>query len=107
MPKVSKETATKVDDYGVAEDRNEELDGYTVNFVSIRQDSDLGPLLAGLPGGRCQCPHWGYLSKGRITVRYADREEGSSPAMRFTCRPGTYRSQKPAQSSCSSARPRS
>ena len=36
------------------------------SLVSIRLDSDLGPLLAGLPGGRCPCPHWGYLSRGRI-----------------------------------------
>jgi hypothetical protein len=36
MPKVSKESVTEVRDYGVAEDRTGNLDGYTVNFVSIR-----------------------------------------------------------------------
>ena len=75
MPKVSKETASEVADFAVAEDRSHRLDGYTVNFVSIHEDSDLTPLLAGLPGGLCPCPHWGYLFKGRMTVRYADREE--------------------------------
>ena len=39
MPKVSKESASKVSDFGVAEDRTEEFEGYTVNFVSIHQDS--------------------------------------------------------------------
>ena len=40
------------------------------------------------PGGRCQCPHWGYLSKGRITVRYADREEVIEPGDAFYMSPG-------------------
>jgi len=41
MSKVSKATASKVNDMGVAEDRTEEFDGYTVNFVTLRQDADL------------------------------------------------------------------
>ena len=36
---------------------------------------DLAPLLRGLPDDRCQCPHYGFLFKGRIVVRYADHEE--------------------------------
>ena len=28
-----------------------------------------------LPDGRCQCPHWGYLVKGRLRVKYPDGEE--------------------------------
>jgi len=50
IPKVSKESAAQVDDMGPGgEDRHEELDGYTVNFVTIRQEYDLAPLLKGLP----------------------------------------------------------
>jgi hypothetical protein len=75
MPKTSRENVSLVRDFGVAEDRSEDLGGYTVNFVSIRQDHDLAALLAGLDGGQCPCPHWGYLIKGEITVRYGDREE--------------------------------
>ena len=30
---------------------------------------------AKLPDGRCPCPHWGYVIKGRMTIRYGDREE--------------------------------
>lgn len=33
------------------------------------------PLLKGLPGDRCSCPHWGYLFKGKITYRFADHDE--------------------------------
>jgi len=36
---------------------------------------DTAPLFKGLPDDRCQCPHWGYVLKGRMRVRYADREE--------------------------------
>ena len=88
MPKVSKESASQVVDHGVAVDRSEELDGYTVSFVSIREDADLAPLLKGLPGDACQCPHWGYLRSGRITVRYADRQEVIEPGDVFYMSPG-------------------
>jgi hypothetical protein len=36
---------------------------------------DLGPLLKGLPNDMCQCPHWGYLIRGRVHVRYTDNSE--------------------------------
>ena len=49
MPKVSRESAANVADMGLAEDRGEELDGYAVTFVTIRQDADLAPMLKGLP----------------------------------------------------------
>jgi hypothetical protein len=37
--------------------------------------TDLAPVLKGLPNDLCPCPHWGYMIKGRIRIRYADREE--------------------------------
>jgi hypothetical protein len=88
MPKVSKQSATNVKDFGVAEDRSADLDGYTVNFVSIRESHDLAPMLAGLPGGKCSCPHWGYVLKGRITVRYGDHEEVIEAGDAFYMPPG-------------------
>jgi mannose-6-phosphate isomerase-like protein (cupin superfamily) len=88
MSKVSKESASKVNDSGVAEDRTEEFDGYTVNFVTLRQDADLAPMLKGLPDDRCQCPHWGYVFKGKVTVRYADRDEVIGPGEAFYLPPG-------------------
>jgi len=58
------------------EDRHDEMDGgYTVNFVSFREDIDATPLLKGLPDDQCQCPHWGYVINGRLTMRFGDREE--------------------------------
>ena len=88
MPKASKESVTQVKDFGVAEDRTEDLGDYTVNFVSILKDHDLAPMLSGLPGGRCPCPHWGYVLKGRMIVRYADHEEVCEAGDAFYMAPG-------------------
>jgi mannose-6-phosphate isomerase-like protein (cupin superfamily) len=88
MPKTSRDTVSQVKNFGVAEDRTEDLGGYTVNFVSILQDHDLGPMLAGLPGGHCSCPHWGYVVTGKLTVRYADREEVIGAGEAFYMPPG-------------------
>ena len=88
MPKVSKDTTDKVVDFGVAEDRSSDLDGYTVNFVTIKQTHDLAPMLAALPGGNCSCPHWGYVFKGRVVVRYGDREEVFEAGDAFYMPPG-------------------
>ena len=88
MPKVSKDTASQFDDFGLAEDRHEDLEGYTVNFVTIRQTHDLAPVLKGLPGGNCPCPHWGYLVKGRMIVRYDDHEEVIEAGDAFYMPPG-------------------
>src|SRR5207245_7421707 len=40
----------------------------TIDFAKF-PPHDLAPLLKGLPDDRCQCPHWGFLFKGRIVVR--------------------------------------
>jgi hypothetical protein len=88
MPKVSKTTASNVKNFGVAEDRSEDLDGYTVNFVSILETHDLAPLLKALPGGNCSCPHWGYVLKGRMIVRYDDHEEVIEAGDAFYLPPG-------------------
>jgi hypothetical protein len=88
MAKASKETTPTTMDFEIAEDRRCELDEFTVNFVTIRQDHDLAPMLASLPGGRCQCPHWGVMTKGRMTVRYADHEEVIEAGDAFYMAPG-------------------
>jgi mannose-6-phosphate isomerase-like protein (cupin superfamily) len=46
-----------------------------VGFETYNEEFDLAPLLRGLPDDMCQCPHYGYVLKGRMRVRYADREE--------------------------------
>jgi hypothetical protein len=88
MPKVSRDSAEHVDDHGMVEDRHEDIDGYTVNFVSFRQDVDGTPLLKGLPGDRCPCPHWGYVVKGRLTYQFEDHDEVFEAGDAFYLPPG-------------------
>jgi hypothetical protein len=88
MSKASKETTPITTDMEMVEDRTGQLDGYTVNFVTIRTDFDLAPMLASLPDGRCQCPHWGVMTKGRMTVTYSDRQEVIEAGDAFYMAPG-------------------
>jgi mannose-6-phosphate isomerase-like protein (cupin superfamily) len=88
MPKVSKDTVTEVQDFGVAVDHSARLDDYAIDFVTIRETHDLGPVLANLAAGRCTCPHWGYVIKGKITMRYADHEEIVEAGEAFYFPPG-------------------
>ena len=74
MPKVSKDTAT-MEDHGPVQDWHQDVDGYTINFVRFNADIDATPLLKGLPGDHCNCPHWGYVLSGRLTFRFHDHEE--------------------------------
>jgi hypothetical protein len=75
MPKVSRDSATGGGDYGPVVDRYEEVDGYRIGFATFREDIDATPLMKGLPDDRCQCPHWGYVIRGRVTFRFADHDE--------------------------------
>ena len=88
MPKISRDSAANVDDHGPVEDRHEDIDGYTVQFVTFRQEMDSAPMLEGLPGDRCPCPHWGYVFKGKVTFRFDDREEVYEAGDAFYAPPG-------------------
>ena len=74
MPRVSKESTGKTNDYGAVLERTGVLDDHTVNFVTFRQESDITELLASLSEKKCICPHWGYLFSGRMHVVYDDGE---------------------------------
>lgn len=55
--------------------RGEEWGGQLVRHLRLPPGTDFTPLFRGLPGGACQCPHWGYILSGSIHVRYADGTE--------------------------------
>ncbi len=59
-----------------------------VEFETFPAGLDTTPLLKGLPGDACPCPHWGYVFKGRFVVRYADHEETVSAGAAFYMAPG-------------------
>jgi hypothetical protein len=73
MPKVSRDGAPQRQEAGPVVDLRDELDGYTVTFTSLVEDIDATPLMKGLPDDRCL--HWGHVIKGKMTARYADRDE--------------------------------
>jgi hypothetical protein len=75
MPSVSRERIAQVNDYEVVEERVEDVDGTTIQFLTFREDVDATPLMRGLPNDRCNCPHWGYVFKGRLIFDLADGEE--------------------------------
>ena len=88
MPKVSKDSATQGGDYGPVSDHSDQLDGYTVGFTTFHIDMDQSPMLKGLPGDQCQCPHWGYVLKGRLTYRVGEGEEVFEAGDAFYLAPG-------------------
>jgi hypothetical protein len=87
MPKVSK-ASLEAQDFGGVELREGEVGDYTVDFLSFRETQDIAPMLTSLPDGRCQCPHWGIVLKGKQTWRFADREEVFEAGDAFYVEPG-------------------
>lgn len=43
-----------------------------LRYIQLPAGVDLTPLLKGLPGDVCACPHYGYVESGSIHVKYAD-----------------------------------
>ena len=72
MAKIGKDRASTVFQMEGFEGRYEELDGYTIGFETYSEDADPAPLFVGLPGDRCQCPHWGVVLKGSMVYNHAD-----------------------------------
>ena len=58
------------------------------DFTSLVGDIDATPFMKGLPDDRCPCPHWGYVIKGKMTARYADRDEVFEAGDAFYTPPG-------------------
>jgi hypothetical protein len=89
MPKVSKETASETIALGGLEVQLEHLDGgYSVCFESHTADADLADLFRGLPDDRCQLLRWGYVIKGQVGFRLADREETYQAGDAYYVAPG-------------------
>jgi hypothetical protein len=96
MPKISKQSI-EAQNFGAVEVHEAELGDYTVDFLSFRETQDMAPMFTGLPEGRCQCPHWGYVLKRKQTWRFADHEEVFEAGDAFYVGPGTSRCSTPAR----------
>ena len=89
MPKVSRETASETIALEGLDVRLEHLDGgYSVCFESHTADADLADLFRGLADDRCPLPRWGYVIRGRVAFRLADREETYAAGDAYYVPPG-------------------
>lgn len=59
-----------------------------VGYETYNEFSDIGPFLKGLPDDRCQSPHWGYVIKGRMQIKYKDHEEVVNAGDAYYLAPG-------------------
>ena len=57
------------------ETRGEAWGDQLVRHIDLPAGTDFTPLFVGLPGGMCQCPHWGMVLEGSINLRFADGTE--------------------------------
>jgi hypothetical protein len=88
MPRTRKDEAPVLIDDPRIESRAVELGETTVTFEHYLADVDPAPLFRGLPGDRCQCPHWGLVISGRLTIHYADHDETFAAGDAYTIPPG-------------------
>jgi hypothetical protein len=81
------ETSVKLDDLG--EQHRAEDGGMLIALERWNAGLDTGEMFADLPDGACQEPHWGYIVRGSVTMRYTD---GTSETLRagdaYYIRPG-------------------
>jgi hypothetical protein len=68
--------------------RDAEWGDMMVAFVAFPAGTDSTGAFKGLPDDRCQCPHWGYLLKGRMRVKYADHDEVVTAGDAYYMAPG-------------------
>ncbi len=74
MQKSLKSLPTSVEIPGV-KITSEAFGNMTAAYTTLSKGTDLSPVLEGLPHDLCQCPHWGYVIKGSIRIRYQDGSE--------------------------------
>ena len=72
------------------ETHGDEWGDQLVRHLDLPAGTDFTPLLAGLPGDVCDCPHWGYVTDGSITVRYTDGTEETTSAGEMYYWPGGH-----------------
>jgi len=51
------------------------FDKISGEYFTLSAGVDTTPLFRGLEGDLCQCPHWGFVLRGKITTTAADGEQ--------------------------------
>lgn len=78
----------------------------TVSLVKLAEGHDARGVFKGLPNDLCQCPHWGYVIKGRLRVWTSDGASDVEAGQAFYWPPGHAPQRLKIQSS-SKSRPQS
>jgi hypothetical protein len=73
---------------GASYSRDTEWGYMNVAWEAWGAGMDATPMFKGLPDDRCQSPHWGYLIKGRMRIKYADHDEIVSGGELYYLPPG-------------------
>ncbi|MCW5977479.1 MAG: hypothetical protein KIT09_05350 [Bryobacteraceae bacterium] len=68
--------------------RKQSLGNMSVAFVRARKGTDLRPALKGLPDDLCQCPHWGYVLKGKVRMHIKTGHQDYDAGQAFYWAPG-------------------
>src|SRR5262249_1111389 len=75
MPKVSRESAAQYLDHGPVMDATEDVDGYTINFVTFKVDATRRHCSKGCPAIAARAHIGGYVFKGRVVFTTDNGEE--------------------------------
>ena len=63
--------------------------GMTISLESWKAGLDTAEMYAELPDGACPASHWGYLVRGKFTMRYTDgKTETINAGEAYYIRPG-------------------
>jgi hypothetical protein len=74
---------------GGVEVRLEEVGGgMMLAFLRLPKGTDLRPLLQGLPNDLCQCPHFGYMLKGKVRMHTGSGAQDYEAGQAFYWAPG-------------------
>jgi hypothetical protein len=68
--------------------RGIEWGGTIALLYRIGAGTDMRPLMKGLPDNLCQCPHWGYVLKGRVRIMHEDGDQVVTSGEMFYVEPG-------------------
>ena len=83
MEAFAPETMSVAMEGGGVEVRTESAGDMTVGLFRLPSGFDLRPLLQGLQGDLCQCPHWGYMLKGTLRMHTPEGQQDFTAGQAF------------------------
>lgn len=70
--------------------RSSQVGGMTVSFYRLPAGMDPRPILEGLPGDACPCPHWGYVISGRLRIHAGTAAHDVEAGQGYFVQPGHW-----------------